>query len=128
MNSIEATSVRPGHDILDEVGSLLSVSVPDDWSDLDTRAVDTARVLAADAVQSCGNGHPGTAMSLAPAAYATVPAGPCATTRTTRHWPGRDRFILSVRPHQPHPVHPALPSGVRDQLEDLKQFRDPGVR
>ena len=39
------------------------------WTDLDTRAVDTARLLAADAVQKVGNGHPGTAMSLAPLAY-----------------------------------------------------------
>ena len=39
------------------------------WSDVDIRAVDTVRVLAADAVQKVGNGHPGTAMSLAPAAY-----------------------------------------------------------
>ena len=39
------------------------------WTDLDVRAVDTVRVLAADAVQKVGNGHPGTAMSLAPAAY-----------------------------------------------------------
>src|SRR5699024_3362162 len=42
---------------------------PSDWTELDTRAVDTARVLAADAVQKCGSGHPGTAMSLAPLAY-----------------------------------------------------------
>ena len=39
------------------------------WSDLDRRAVDTVRVLAMDAVEKSGNGHPGTAMSLAPAAY-----------------------------------------------------------
>src|SRR3954469_22141614 len=39
------------------------------WSDLDRRAVDTVRVLAADAVEKVGNGHPGTAMSLAPLAY-----------------------------------------------------------
>ena len=39
------------------------------WTDLDRRAVDTVRVLAADAVQKVGNGHPGTAMSLAPVAY-----------------------------------------------------------
>ena len=42
---------------------------PEDWAELDTRAVDTARVLAADAVENCGSGHPGTAMSLAPLAY-----------------------------------------------------------
>ena len=40
-----------------------------DWNDIDDRAVDTARALAMDAVQKVGNGHPGTAMSLAPAAY-----------------------------------------------------------
>ena len=39
------------------------------WTELDKRAVDTARVLAADAVQKVGNGHPGTAISLAPVAY-----------------------------------------------------------
>jgi transketolase len=67
---------------------------PDNWTDLDSRAVDTARVLAADAVQKVGNGHPGTAMSLAPVAYLLFqktmrhnPADP--------HWSGRDRFVLS---------------------------------
>ena len=68
--------------------------VPEDWSDLDRRAVDTIRVLAADAVQKVGNGHPGTAMSLAPLAYTLF-------QRLMRHdptdadWPGRDRFVLS---------------------------------
>ena len=42
---------------------------PEGWTDLDTKAVDTIRALAADAVQKTGNGHPGTAMSLAPVAY-----------------------------------------------------------
>ena len=64
------------------------------WSDLDDRAVATARALAADAVQKVGNGHPGTAMSLAPAAYLLF-------QRYLRHdpadptWVGRDRFVLS---------------------------------
>ncbi|MGC0271425.1 transketolase [Pseudactinotalea sp. Z1739] len=65
------------------------------WTDLDLRAVDTARVLAADAVEKAGNGHPGTAISLAPLAYllyqntmASDPADP--------HWLGRDRFVLSA--------------------------------
>jgi transketolase len=67
---------------------------PDWWTDLDTKAVDTARLLAADAVQKVGNGHPGTAMSLAPLAYLLY-------QRVMRHdptdptWIGRDRFILS---------------------------------
>ncbi len=66
-----------------------------DWNDLDRRAVDTARVLAADAVDKVGNGHPGTAISLAPVAYLLYqkvmrhdPADPA--------WLGRDRFILSA--------------------------------
>lgn len=65
------------------------------WDEIDRRAVDTVRVLAADAVEKVGNGHPGTAMSLAPAAYLLYqkvmrqdPADP--------HWIGRDRFILSA--------------------------------
>ncbi|MFC4555453.1 transketolase [Georgenia faecalis] len=68
---------------------------PAEWSDLDRRAVDTARVLAADAVEKVGNGHPGTAMSLAPAAYLLY-------QRVMRHdpadplWLGRDRFVLSA--------------------------------
>jgi transketolase len=66
-----------------------------DWTDLDRRAVDTIRLLAADAVQKTGNGHPGTAMSLAPAAYLLY-------QRLMKHdprdpnWPGRDRFVLSA--------------------------------
>ncbi|MGW3466510.1 transketolase, partial [Streptomyces olivaceoviridis] len=65
-----------------------------EWTDLDRRAVDTARLLAADAVQKVGNGHPGTAMSLAPAAYTIF-------QKVMRHdpadpeWTGRDRFVLS---------------------------------
>lgn len=65
-----------------------------EWTDLDRKAVDTVRVLAMDAVQKVGNGHPGTAMSLAPAAYLLYnkvmkhnPADP--------HWIARDRFVLS---------------------------------
>lgn len=79
---------------LDEISLLTQPHHPDDWTELDTRAVDTARVLAADAVQKVGNGHPGTAMSLAPAAYTLF-------QRVMRHdpsdteWLGRDRFVLS---------------------------------
>lgn len=64
------------------------------WTSLDQRAVDTIRVLAADAVEKVGNGHPGTAMSLAPAAYLLF-------QKLMRHdpknpdWLGRDRFVLS---------------------------------
>lgn len=54
---------------LEEISALTRPHHPADWTDVDSLAVDTARVLAADAVQKVGNGHPGTAMSLAPVAY-----------------------------------------------------------
>jgi transketolase len=64
------------------------------WSDLDRRAVDTVRVLAMDAVEKSGNGHPGTAMSLAPAAYLLFNRV-MRHDPTDPHWVGRDRFVLS---------------------------------
>ncbi|MFM8599283.1 MAG: transketolase [Mycobacterium sp.] len=79
---------------LEEISALTRPHYPDDWSELDSQAVDTVRVLAADAVQKVGNGHPGTAMSLAPLAYTLF-------QRVMRHdpadtgWLGRDRFVLS---------------------------------
>ncbi|MCW8103488.1 transketolase [Streptomyces tauricus] len=98
-----------------------------EWTDLDRRAVDTARLLAADAVQKVGNGHPGTAMSLAPAAYTLF-------QKVMRHdpadpeWTGRDRFVLS-------PGHTSLTlytqlflSGYELELDDLKAFRTHGSK
>jgi transketolase len=98
-----------------------------EWTDLDRRAVDTARLLAADAVQQVGNGHPGTAMSLAPAAYTLF-------QKVMRHdpadpeWSGRDRFVLS-------PGHTSLTlytqlflSGYELGLDDLKAFRTHGSK
>ncbi|WP_439946879.1 transketolase [Streptomyces sp. BBFR109] len=98
-----------------------------EWTDLDRRAVDTARLLAADAVQKVGNGHPGTAMSLAPAAYTIF-------QKVMRHdpadpeWIGRDRFVLS-------PGHTSLTlytqlylAGYELELDDLKAFRTFGSK
>ncbi|MFI8347104.1 transketolase [Streptomyces sp. NPDC085596] len=107
----------------------MSTQTPEsfEWTDLDRRAVDTARILAADAVQKVGNGHPGTAMSLAPAAYTIFqkvmkhdPADP--------EWTGRDRFVLS-------PGHTSLTlytqlflAGYELELDDLKAFRTQGSK
>ncbi|MCX4388378.1 transketolase [Micromonospora peucetia] len=95
------------------------------WSDLDRRAVDTVRVLAMDAVEKSGNGHPGTAMSLAPAAYLLF-------NRVIRHnpadpnWPGRDRFVLSAG-HSSLTLYIQLfLSGYPLALEDLKSLRQWG--
>src|SRR5579864_7386863 len=93
-----------------------------DWSDTDKRAVDLIRVLAMDAVQRAGSGHPGTAMSLAPAAYLLF-------QRVMRHdpadpkWQGRDRFVLSCG-HSSLTLYIQLYlSGYGVSLDDLKAFR-----
>jgi transketolase len=65
------------------------------WNDLDLRAVDTVRLLAADAVQKVGNGHPGTAMSLAPLAYLLL-QNVMVHDPADDQWLGRDRFVLSA--------------------------------
>jgi transketolase len=95
------------------------------WTDLDRRAVDTARVLAMDAVERAGNGHPGTAMSLAPAAYLLF-------QRVLRHdpadpnWAGRDRFVLSAG-HTSLTLYVQLfLSGYGLGLDDLRQLRQWG--
>ena len=92
------------------------------WQPLDDKAVAISRALAMDAVQKVGNGHPGTAMSLAPVAYTLFqrilkhdPANP--------NWIARDRFILSCG-HSSLTLYIQLfLSGYGVELEDLKQFR-----
>ena len=92
------------------------------WTELDSRAVDTARVLAADAVEKVGNGHPGTAISLAPVAYLLF-------NKVMRHdprdekWLGRDRFILSVG-HSSLTIYNQLYlHGYGLELDDIKALR-----
>ncbi|MFD7297240.1 transketolase [Streptomyces sp. NPDC059897] len=98
-----------------------------EWTDVDQRAVDTARVLAADAVQKVGNGHPGTAMSLAPAAYTLF-------QKVMRHdpadadWVGRDRFVLSAG-HSSLTLYIQLYlAGFGLELADLEAFRTWGSK
>jgi transketolase len=93
-----------------------------DWTAADDRAVDLIRVLAMDAVQKAGSGHPGTAMSLAPAAYLLY-------QRLLRHdpsdpqWPGRDRFVLSCG-HSSLTLYIQLYlSGYGLTMDDLKALR-----
>ncbi|MCQ9336259.1 transketolase [Corynebacterium phoceense] len=95
---------------------------PADWSDLDTKAIDTVRVLAADAVQNCGSGHPGTAMSLAPLAYTLY-------QRVLNHdpkdpeWAGRDRFVLSVGHSSLTQYIQLFLGGFGLEMDDLKALR-----
>jgi transketolase len=97
-------------------------TLPDVFGDLDRRAIDTARVLAMDAVQKVGNGHPGTAMSMAPTAYLLFqkwlrhdPSDP--------HWAARDRFVLSMG-HSSLTLYIQLYlSGYGMELDDLRALR-----
>ncbi|MFA6298961.1 MAG: transketolase [Nocardioides sp.] len=98
-----------------------------DWTELDQRAVDTARILAMDAVQKVGNGHPGTAMSLAPAAYLLF-------QKVMKHdpvdpdWISRDRFVLSCG-HSSLTLYVQLfLGGFGIELEDLQALRTWGSK
>lgn len=95
------------------------------WDDKDDLAVNTARVLAADAVENVGNGHPGTAISLAPAAYLLF-------QKVMRHnpsdpsWPARDRFVLSCG-HSSLTLYIQLfLAGYKLSLQDLRGLRQWG--
>ncbi|WP_380168214.1 transketolase [Jannaschia sp. R86511] len=98
-----------------------------EWGELDRRAVDSARALAMDAVQKVGNGHPGTAMSLAPVAYLLY-------QRMMRHdpadtaWTGRDRFVLSAGHSSITQYVQLYLSGAGLELDDLKALRTWGSR
>ncbi|WP_435872643.1 transketolase [Microbispora rosea] len=108
---------------LEGIEQLSSASL--EWSDLDRQAVDVVRALAMDAVEKAGSGHPGTAMSLAPAAYLLF-------QRVLRHdpsdpkWTGRDRFVLSCG-HSSLTLYIQLYlSGYGLTLDDLKALRQWG--
>ena len=92
------------------------------WDEIDRRAVDTARVLAADAVEKVGNGHPGTAMSLAPAAYLLYQRVMRHDPADT-HWAGRDRFILSAGHSSLTQYVQLYLGGFGLELDDLKSLR-----
>ena len=97
------------------------------WDEIDRRAVDTARVLAADAVEKVGNGHPGTAMSLAPAAYLLYQRVLNHDPSDT-HWLGRDRFILSVGHSSLTQYVQLYLGGFGLELDDLKALRTWGSK
>ncbi|MGM0385376.1 MAG: transketolase, partial [Actinomycetota bacterium] len=92
------------------------------WTGDDQRAVDVARALAADAVQKVGNGHPGTAISLAPMAHLLF-------QKVMRHdptddrWIGRDRFVLSIGHSSMTLYNQLYLAGYGLELDDLKALR-----
>ena len=97
------------------------------WSELDDAAVKVSRVLAMDAVQKVGNGHPGTAMALAPVAY-TLFQKIMVHDPSHPNWLGRDRFVLSAG-HSSLTLYIQLfLSGYGLELSDLQSFRTAGAK
>ena len=93
-----------------------------EWNEVDDLAVKTAKVLAADAVEKVGNGHPGTAISLAPAAYLLFQKVMKHDPRDDR-WIGRDRFILSVGHSSLTLYNQLYLGGFGLELDDIKSLR-----
>jgi transketolase len=112
---------------LEEISALTQAHHPDNWAEIDSAAVDTIRVLAADAVQKVGSGHPGSAMSLAPLAYTLF-------QRTMRHdpsdakWLGRDRFVLSCGHSSLTLFIQLYLGGFGMELSDIQAYRTWGSR
>ncbi|MBB3085629.1 transketolase [Geodermatophilus sabuli] len=104
-----------------------SPTLPEGFGDLDRRAIDTVRVLAMDAVQQVGNGHPGTAMSMAPTAYLLFHKW-LRHDPTDPQWPARDRFVLSMG-HSSLTLYIQLYlSGYGLELADLQALRTWGSK
>ena len=97
------------------------------WDSIDNKAVDTARILAADAVEKVGNGHPGTAMSLAPAAYLLFQKV-MRRDPSDNEWIGRDRFILSAGHSSLTQYVQLYFGGYGLELDDLKALRTWGSK
>ncbi|GAA1376962.1 transketolase [Luteococcus sanguinis] len=97
------------------------------WTDEDKRAVDVARILAADAVEKVGNGHPGTAISLAPLAYLLYQKV-MKTDPSDSLWLGRDRFVLSAGHSSLTQYTQLYLAGCGLELDDLKALRTWGSK
>ena len=98
-----------------------------EWTDKDARAVDTARILAADAVEKVGNGHPGTPISLAPVAYLLYQKV-MNTDPADDKWIGRDRFVLSAGHASLTQYTQLYLAGLGLELDDLKALRTWGAK
>ncbi|WP_425472484.1 transketolase [Tessaracoccus rhinocerotis] len=98
-----------------------------DWTELDSRAVDTARILAVDAVEKVGNGHPGTPVSLAPLAYLLYQKV-MSIDPTDDMWLGRDRFVLSAGHASLTQYCQLYLAGADLELDDIKALRTWGSK
>ena len=98
-----------------------------EWTDQDARAVDTARILAVDAVEKVGNGHPGTPVSLAPVAYLLYQKV-MNTDPADDQWIGRDRFVLSAGHSSLTQYIQLYLAGLDLELDDIKALRTWGSK
>ena len=98
-----------------------------EWTEQDTRAVDVARIVAIDAVEKVGNGHPGTPVSLAPVAYLLYQKV-MNTDPSDEHWIGRDRFVLSAGHASLTQYAQLYLGGLGLELDDLKALRTWGAK
>lgn len=114
----------PAHSPTADEGTLVTEFI---WTEQDQRAVDTARILAADAVQKVGNGHPGTAISLAPLAYLLYQRI-MNIDPTDPGWLGRDRFVLSAGHASMLQYSQLFLGGLGLELPDLMALRTWGSR
>lgn len=120
------TMAAPGRTTALHEGSIFTVAALQ-WDPIDNKAVDTARILAADAVEKVGNGHPGTAMSLAPAAYLLFQKV-MRRDPSDNEWIGRDRFILSAGHSSLTQYIQLYYGGYGLELDDLKALRTWGSK
>ncbi|MFF2996664.1 transketolase [Streptomyces sp. NPDC057950] len=115
-------SEQSGSTVRRDKSLALPVAEQAGWDEVDVRAVDTVRLLAADAVQKVGNGHPGTAMSLAPLAYLLF-QDVMRYDPADDQWLGRDRFVLSCG-HSSLTLYIQLYlAGFGLELSDLEAYR-----
>ena len=98
-----------------------------DWTELDSRAVDVARILAVDAVEKVGNGHPGTPVSLAPLGYLLYQKV-MNLDPTDDMWLGRDRFVLSAGHASLTQYNQLYLAGLDMELDDIKALRTWGSK
>ncbi|MEO7588449.1 MAG: transketolase [Arachnia sp.] len=98
-----------------------------DWTEQDSRAVDVARILAVDAVEKVGNGHPGTPVSLAPLAYLLYQKV-MNLDPTDDMWLGRDRFVLSAGHASLTQYTQLFLAGCDMELDDIKSLRTWGSK
>lgn len=91
-------------------------------TNIEQLAIDTVRILSADAVQKANSGHPGTPMALAPVGHVLWTQFMHYNPKNSQ-WPNRDRFILSAGHACMLQYSFLYLTGYDLTLDDIKNFR-----